>query len=271
MKNLTIVLILFLTVNYSFSQDTISSAKANHRINIKSGIHSYYTRDATYSPLIYKGASVPINLEYFNRKEKRNYSVYLQLANTHVTSSITGEKDGYYSNYFDFVNIKLGYNYFRHFKTYSNWNFNLGGVFENYFLYKNQVFKYENSQYSVDFFYNLKLAVNIQKKINEKNLLEFNFSYPLLAYVYMRVYAADNLPEKLLKHDELTVGNILTSGDFLTINNFVNYEFSTKYYLFVSKRFDLLFNYHFQFYRYTKPEIVKNGIHSLLIGTAIKF
>jgi hypothetical protein len=270
MKNTLIGLIIFFAVGYSYSQDTLSGTKAVHRINIKSGIHKYYTRDATYSPLIYKGASVPINLEYFNSKEKKNYSVYLQFANTQATSSITGAKDGYYSNYFDYINLKLGFNYFRHFKTYSNWDIYLGGVFENYFLYKSQVFKYENSQYSVDFFWNLKLAVDIQKKINKKNLLQFNISYPLLAYVYMRVYAADNLPEKLLKSDDLTIGNLLTSGDFLTINDFVNYEFSTKYYLFLSKRFDLIFNYHFQLYRYTKPGLVKNGIHSLMLGAAIK-
>ena len=86
----------------------------------------------------------------------------------------------------------------------------------------------------------------------------------------MRVYAADNLPEKLLKNDDLTVGNLLTSGNFLIINNFINYEFSTKYYLFVSKRFDLICNYHFQFYRYTKSGIIKNGIHSLMLGAAVK-
>lgn len=270
MKNGFIFLIFLIAASNIYSQDTIIKPKAIHILIIKSGIHRYYTRDMTYSPLVYKGSSIPFNLEYFNYKEKRNYSINLQFANTKVTSSISGEKDGYYSNYFDFINLKLGFDYFRHLKTYSNWKIHLGGIFENYLLYKNQTFIYENSQYAIDFYWNLKLAFDIQKKINEKNLLQFDFSYPLLAYVYFRVYAAENIPEKLLKYDDLTIETLLTSGDFLTINNFVNYEFSTKYYLSLNNRFDIIFNYHFQYYRYTKPGVVKNGIHSLLIGTAIK-
>ncbi len=272
MKNNITLLILSLSAITLFSQDTIMRQNTTHRISIKSGFYKYSTRDNVYSPLIYTGLSFPVNLEYFNNKENSNYTIYFQYTNTKLSSSITQKTyDGeYVANYFEFINAKLEFSYLRQYKSYSNWDLNIGGSWENFVLYKNQVLVYDNTQWALDVFSNIKLALNIQKEIQGKNLLQFKFSYPLVSYVIGRVYAPQHLPEKLLKYDNLSMINILKSGDFLTINNFVNFEFNAKYFMRLGNRYDLYTEYGFQYYRYPKMNIVKNAMHSLLIGITLK-
>ncbi|MGD2033451.1 MAG: hypothetical protein PVF73_00225 [Bacteroidales bacterium] len=266
-------LFFFLTAVEVFCQDSIDNCIAKHYISLKSGGRRYYTRDKVYSPMIYKGTGVPMDIEYHNHKTKRDYRVYLHYTQTKVTSSITGDKDGFYANYFDLLNINIGFQYLRHIRSCSGWDIQLGGAWENFVLYKNQVLIYENSQWALDVFSDLKLACHVRRAINEKSRIQADISYPLLSYVMGRVYAPQHFPEKLLKYDEdeLTVGAILKSGDFLTLNKFVNFQFSTGYFISLSKHFGLSMDYVFQYYQYPKSEVVKNAMHSLLIGLTLKW
>ena len=256
-----------------YCRDTLNSHQAVYRISISTGIHRYYTRDKVYSPLIYKGTGAPLDIEYLNHKTKRDYRIYLNYTQTKVTSSITSNKDGFYSNYFDFLNINLGFHYLRYIQSYRGWDIQLGGIWDNFILYKNQVFIYDNSQWSLDMFSELKVACHARKAINEKSHIQADISYPLLSYVMWRVYAPQHFPEKILQYDEdkLSVGALLKSGDFLTLNKFVNFEFSTRYYLSLSKHLGLSMVYMFQYYQYPKPEPVKNAMHSWLIGLTVKW
>ena len=238
-----------------------------------------------YSPLVYKGVGVPLQIGYFNHKKLREYGISLQFSNTKLNSTLA--KDGIIkediANYFDFVNLKLDFNYYRHVKDISGWQVYLGGHLDNFILYKNQAILYESwdngyhiveqGQWAMDIYSNLKIACNIQKQLNKKNLIYVDVSYPILSYVVGRVYAPNNFPEKLLKHDEddLGIGKILGSGDFLTINKFVNFHFKTNYYRSLGKHTGLFLGYAFQYYQYPKLELVKNGMHTLLIGLTVKF
>jgi hypothetical protein len=273
MKNIITILIILFSSSNLYSQDTNSEPATIHRINIRSGIYTYYTRDEVYSPLIYDGLSVPINLEYFNTNDLRNYTIYFQYNSAKLSSSITqkGEaSDDYLAHYFEFINAKLGFSYLRQIQNYGDWKLSIGGSVRNFFLYKNQHIDANTSQFGLDIFADLKIDASIQRQINDNNLLKIDISYPLVSYVVGRMYAPAEPPEKLLQFDVLTIGNILKSGDFMTVNNFVDFEFNARYYLSISSVFDLNFNYGFQYYQYPKLFIAKNAMHSFIFGLSIK-
>jgi hypothetical protein len=249
--------------------------KTVHRITLKSGIYKYYKRDLVYSPMIYKGISVPISLEYFNSKSKRMHSFNLLYDNTVLSSSITERNNTtneYLSNYFDAINFKIRYAYLTHIREYSKWKIYLGGSLRSFNLFENHHLDEGNTQtFAFDIFTDLNFDINLTRLVNEKNLLKLEFSCALLSYVLARIYAPELIPEKLdISDDNVTLLDVLKSGDFLTINKFYDYNFNATYFYSINKKVDLYSGYAFQYYQYPKLFMVKNGMHNFLVGLTLK-
>lgn len=237
------------------------------RMGLSGGLSSYYVKDEIISPLIYKDVNFPLRLTFEKEKKKNIHTVLLNydsplLKNNNVNNSQTRSQI-----------IHFQYNYGRFFKKFRQYQFYLGGSAQVFVNIKNHSFdrSYNSDYQTADLFSSVNAYFSVQRQFGEKNRIQSTLTYPLFAYVIGRVYSLNQPPPSLLDEENISNGDVLTSGEWLTVNRFVDFQWTVSYTYQLHRRWNWVLQYWFRYYRYPKLPIVQNGSHQLLLGLEYKF
>ena len=127
----------------------------------------------------------------------------------------------------------------------------VGLGWKNFLSIKEYQVTQNNGQASVDFISSLNIRINMQKELNAKNSLSFTLKYAFLAYVWGRVRHPLDIPnlidiDKISQvsnnhnaiglGNDVTIGDALRTGDFLTLNKLVQLDTQFEYRHSLSKK-----------------------------------
>jgi len=261
--------LLFILINTSYSQSVDSVTIKQHSFELQSGYGFYRVKDVTESPLVYKHSFVPFNLIYNFQSTKWIHDINFLFFYTTLKSSIT--KGSFLST--QNITAGLDYSFLRNtnLKLPRNSNFYAGGSLINFGSYRNHNYTRVN-QINGDVFFELAIKTNIIKKINSNSCISWDCSLPVFAYVMLRRYNINGLPDAAT-NTSFNYLNLLKTGEFLAINKFVDFQTRFKYTVKYSNRWDISFTYLFRFYHYYRYESsfpVDAGINTLEMGLKLK-
>ena len=278
MKKIILLKYIFflLFVNGTYAQDVVKPK--HHQFFLSYGLVTYTTKDKILSSLTYSGNSTLFDFRYSYLGNIHNHCIRINLDKSTLESSIT--RNFYLSaNYINATIGNLEYKYLRKLKV-TNFKFYAGILWSNYFNVKEQFFMVNSSEIGLDMFSSLNVAVAIEKKYNEKHQIQLHASYSVIAYILGQMYSPKHLPENFMKKSvkkgaiddfsKISVVDFLSSGEFLSLNRFIDFKSEFIYQYTLSHRFDLVVNYLFRFYQYKKYLKVQYGTNQLLIGFILK-
>ncbi len=254
-----------------------SDTSVVHSIKLQTGVHSYYTRDLTISPLIYHSIAMPFSLGYTRSNNSNIHDIELLFCKTLLKSSST-EENKYYSNNSSLYNAENTFNFVLIYKylykkqPLLNGDLFLGGVWKNFVLFKQHYYYYSNHWVSFDCYSSINFEVRWNKNLSLNKELSVSLNYPLVAYVIGRNYTT-NFPTLKMEHEnyDISFKSVISSGDFLFLNKFVDFHFGINYSIILTKFLSCNFSYNFNFYRYYKLQLAENGMHIILAGLIINF
>jgi len=278
MKKIILLKYIFflLFVNGTYAQDVVKPK--HHQFFLSYGLVTYTTKDKILSSLTYSGNSTLFDFRYSYLGNIHNHCIRINLDKSTLESSIT--RNFYLSaNYINATIGNLEYKYLRKLKV-TNFKFYAGILWSNYFNVKEQFFMVNSSEIGLDMFSSLNVAVAIEKKYKEKHQIQLHTSYSVISYILGQMYSPKHLYEDFMKKSvkkgaiddfsKISVVDFLSSGEFLSLNRFIDFKSEFIYQYTLSHRFDLVVNYLFRFYQYKKYLKVQYGTNKLLIGLILK-
>lgn len=261
----------------SYAQDSIS-VKPEHLFGIYTGYSRNIIRDEVASPLMYKGGSSPVIIEYNCIKSISRHDFTIFIGNSKLSSSNTN-KSGFNTNYADNLNILLFYSYSRNAKIFQRFNVNCswGGTLSSVFNYRSL---YLNGSSSLPFFEQINsLGANflIERSLGSKrnDLTGLKINLPFLAYVTFNDRYNAVVSGSLRKYD-LNKGvfrKIISNGEFVTFNKLFELQTELYYTKFLTEHIGLKLEHQLHFYsiaHYRKLLYARYLTSQYLIGLIIK-
>lgn len=261
-----VLLIAILHFPYeAWSQHSDSLICKGDYIGVETGFGYFRVKDAIESPLTYHKSFLPVQLFYRHNSYKNVQEINFLFFNNVLESSISSES--YLTS--KHICISLSYSYLRNtnLKLLNKSSFSVGGTFVNFISYRKH--NYELSvEENADLFSQISIKCELIKRLNVNTELSWDCSLPLLGYVTLR---RRNLhaPMDGITSMPVTYGDILKTGDFLTINRFIDFHSRIRYKKKLGNRLSFCLTYLFRFYHYFRYEHdlpVNAGINSLNIG-----
>jgi hypothetical protein len=293
MKKLFLSLLLFSTFLLKIlAQDTIKTIIIKtdnqkpdtvkfdrlHIFSISTGYSSHAERYEAVSPFIYRGTTSPfgIDYKYVSTRSLRTFSAYFDQLK--LTSSIPNYNSYGLTHYIQSYNFYIDYSYNRKLFIFSEIKTMLfvGGKIESLFNLGIHNFLNGSQEPMLDQFNSIDLNIIIEKKFaNEKNILLFNYSMPLMSYVLMRGTYNGNVSDKINPSDfNSDLLYIIKNGDFVTFNKLFKIKADFSYVRFFCKHFGLELKYSFNYYsfnQYNNLFYSNNLDNQFLIGVFINF
>jgi len=261
----------------SRGQDSIPK-KSVHLFGIYTGVSRHIIRDDVASPLIYSGSKAPFvfTYRYIGSKSRQSFTFYIDDLELH--SSIT-DKSGYYWHYADNINALLDYTYTRKAFTISPIRTDcfLGFKFLSVLNYRNLHYDNDNSILFVEQLNSLGINLLMEKRIGsvKDDYLRFNVNVPILAYAVLSNRYNSVVSETFDKIDfnKNVLWQVLTNGEFVTLNKLVAYQTELSYTVFLTKHIGIELEHRLHFYNFSH---YKDLLHArylnnqFLIGLIVK-
>ena len=171
------------------------------------------------------------------------------------------------------TSIYLNYEYLRSFSSYRNHHIGVG--LYNFLSARNFIFLVED-EISVDLFSSLNLVYAYGLSFKKRHHVRAITSLPVIAYVIGRMRVPNDFSEEVFQSivedpNRAPIGELLSSGDFLRLNKFLDVRLTLDYQYDLSNRIRLGFTYIFQYYSYPKFKTVKYGASQYLASIIYKF
>jgi hypothetical protein len=246
------MLILFCILSISKGQDSAPD-KPEFILGVYTGYSRHIIRDEVASPLIYRGGSSPVLLEFEYQKSLSRHALSFFIGNTKLYSSNTN-KSGSISNYADNLNILLAYSYSRNTGIFQRFNVNCfwGFTFLSVINYRSLYF---NNNSSIPFFEQINsLGVNlfIEKKIGPKKSgnASFKINLPFVAYITFNDRYNSVVGRSLDNFDvnNSVFGQVISNGEFVTFNKLFEFQTKFSYTRFLTKHIGLSLEHQLHFY-----------------------
>jgi len=239
----------------SKAQDSLTTSP-QHLLSLSTGLSNHMVRDDIMSPFIYGGSQLPILLTYNYRGIKNRHTITAFYDNLELTSSITDKGTSSHSHYVKNLNVFLDYSYDRKAFTLEQINTEcfLGGRISSFLNSRILYYSNQNSEPSAEVMMNLALDALLEVKLDKSSddLLSFHVCVPLISYVLLddRYNATIEFTE--IDLDKSLLGQIVSKGDFVTLNKLFKLQTELSYTMFVGGSFGLEFQYRFQYYSFAE-------------------
>lgn len=235
------------------------------------GIRVQAIRDPLLSVMTYTGTAPEYCLQWSYSGKKFLHWGRVGFSQGDLTSSITApNKSDPKKNYETFIGGNLGYGLTRFIHNWNNLRLYCGGTWDTYGFYKTHNYNptlYQN--YSIDFFTTLGPALFTTVALYKRHTLSIRFSFPIADYVIGRTYVATMSPDGL--DDDYSFGSVIKSGDWLTLDKFVEIYTGFEYRVAIIDAVSLVGEYDFRYYNYSKLPRVKSTINTFYLGAMVFF
>jgi len=242
---------IILIVNSTYAQ-----TNKKHRIGLKLGIGHYNLRDKLVSPLMYSGYRTPMQLYYKYEGLKNRHSIQISYNNGEISSSVNNTADELAAGF------RYGYHRLMSSLLNDKGKFFLGGIWDNYFLYRDYFFRSYVPGYSGytdlntwELVSSLNLSFLAEYHTSRENKFIFQTIIPFVAIVMRPSYSLlppDNIL-KLKDPASPSIGEIFSAGDIVTLNNYFLVNLLFSYEKNISSFVNLRWSYSFTFYRISQP------------------
>jgi len=230
-------------------------------IALSTGLCRFTVKDEVISPLIYKGGSVQIRLQYDRRKEKNAHSVTI----TYASPKLRSEQSSSYTNtYYGLIQ----YQYQRTIKSTKKSDWGLGTGTQLYALYKQQYYSKGGTSQAGDLFASIPLHASFRKRIKGNKELTIQAGYSVISWIVGEVYSLNQPPASMLYDDGFSLGHLLDGGKWTA--GVVDFQSVVTYRYAIHPRLGLSLTYWFRYYQYHKLPLVQAGVHQFLGGIHFK-
>ncbi len=237
----------------------------NYYLSFSPGISADYVRDDQASPMRYQGILYPFRLTCFFSGNNSRHTIRLFYSGGTLQSAPQHSAD--------IRHLSGSYQYFKRLQKFGDGRneFFLGGKWD----FQSVVRKYRYSRQSFpeqfrNDFSSLTIDLMFRFPVKSRIFIETSFGFPFLTYMIHSGYAYER-PDKLIIKQDYSVPDYLTSGTFTTINRFRSIFFTAHAGIKISVHFRLAIDYHFLYYRYPKPRLLKFAAHQISTGLIRSF
>jgi hypothetical protein len=252
--------------------------RTKHSLGFSTGFSRNIIRDDVTSPLLYRGGSPSVLLEYVysGKKSRHNFTLNISKSNLH-SSYISNLKSK--PNFEDNLSGLLSYSYirdanvFQHSKVNVNWGFTFLSVVN----YRN--FQFNNSN-SFPFFEQINsIGVNflIEKNVGSKknDFVSFKINIPFVAYVIFneRYNSVVGKSSDNIDTNKGIIKQIIKNGEFYSFNKLFDFQTNFSYTRYITKHIDLKLEHQVHFYsisHYRNLLYTRYLNNQSLIGLVIK-
>ncbi|MEM0938661.1 MAG: hypothetical protein AAF600_03100 [Bacteroidota bacterium] len=262
---LFILLLRFSLIDYA--QENSNSTKTIH---LGTGPAHVSLQDKVFSPLVYRGTGVSIDLGFCDKKNRRKHYVHANILTQQLSPSLNEASTTTIQN----THLSMDYEYAILLKE-KKWKYHLGGGFYNFLSVRNIQFTI-GDEVGLDWFSSVNMLFLGSRIFNQKHIVSFVMSSSLFSYVIGRMKVPRYLPQDVIQSlandpDRFPVGRLLRAGDFLTLMDFFDIRTSFSYLLRVSEAWGIGFTYHFRYYQYPKFMDVQYGLSQYHFILAYQF
>ncbi len=205
---------------------------------------------------MYSGSRIPLQLSYIFKSPKTRHSFQLSFSNGEIRSSVNNTADelvagfryGYHRAVSSFLNDKC--------------KFFLGGIWDNYFHYRNFFFRSYKSQFAGytdtdtwELVSSLDLSFLAEYYFKQEDKFIIQTLIPFVAYVFRPSYSLLP-PDNILKLKDPRspgIGDIFSAGDIVTFNKYFLVNLLFSYEKKASSFVNLSWSYSFTYYRISQP------------------
>lgn len=221
----------------------------------------HYVQDEVISPLVYKGAQLPLFLDFEIQNKKSSQIVSIFYDYLKLTSSITTNyptPSFYTLNY----NAFIEYSYLRNICLFSASKIKLfaGGTFKTLLNYRDHFYGGDTNYTYGEFITSIDMSFMIIKRFKSlnDNFISFRFDMPVLAYDFWNYLYNVNVPKDFVSSnsESNTISALMLSGKPVTINQYFDIEADISYSYFFNKYTGFAITYYFQFYNSEKVKSV---------------
>lgn len=251
---------------YYFLTQQVSGSNPNKNIlNLSLGLSDHLLRDNLASPSAYKGLSLPFQISY--SKLTQNHQHLVSFYYTKCTlKSATNHKT-------DFYKFNLQYRFLKQlpFISKNTLKIYLGGKWdydgsEKVYYYSNQA----SSELYKQHFSSLSVNLFIEQNFNNSLKLQYEVALPFLTYIIHSGYSYSS-PEKLIGKADYSMIEFLRSGTFTSVANFRSFQTTINLQKELSKKLTLSVAYHFLYYEYPYPRLLRFASNKFLTSIGWSF
>lgn len=238
------------------------SVKKNH-LGFDLGISNYHSKDLMLSPLIQRGNNLNIALLYSHKSEQGRHSADIYFALGDLNTNVS---------YFTAIGIRayLSYGYSRKLTTFE-WKdaqipFFIGGLLKSYAIVTGYE-DWDSGSWIVAHSFNMTTAA--EYTINPRHVLSWQFHFPLLSYIIRPPYAG--FDEETSDNFEKPLKLLTKNGKLASISGYFMLGSTITYRYLLSRKFDFVAQYRFEYHRYAEPRSIKFFTNDLSLGFFFKF
>lgn len=255
MKKIVYITTILFVSTYCCAQDFVPK---DDYLAISVGSFHTSLQDLVFSPLVYRGNGLVSSVDYVKSNTKTIHNVSLsygrQLMSPIKTENLSTSVEHFLLNA-DYELLKT--------VGGTNNQFSIGGGFYNFISIRSFQFRYKD-EFSFDLSSSLNLVGAYHKQIGQKHRLTAAISYPVLSYVVGRMRVPLDFPDEVIRPilddpDDIAVSKLLTSGELLTVNDYIDFRTRIRYQYLLSNSFSLGACYQFRYIQYPKFKLVKHG------------
>lgn len=259
-------------------ENDTTKIKSRHLFSINSGYSNQKIRDEAMSPFMYKGGTVPIevNYQYSGKTSLQLFAVQFNQLN--LKPGIPDYSNPGLIHHVKSISIDLRYAYLHRLTSFSKLNMKLfcGGEFNSFLNARDHFFTADNDYLMVDCFNSFSLSAFLEKKFKDKNqLLLLNVAVPIVSYVLMRQTYNAYVGEKIEPLDlgKNVLCQLIKNGDFVSVTKLFDFRADLTYVRYLGKHFGYNLKYSFHYYKFTQYDNLfysRNLSNQFLVGILFK-
>jgi hypothetical protein len=246
--------------------------------SLNSGYSNQINRDETISPFIYKGATLPLEVNYQCSNKSGLQLFAFQFSQTRLRSKINEYPDFGIVHHIKSMTVDLRYSYLTRLTSFSILNLDLflGGEFNSYLNTRDHFFTTVNNYLMIDCFNSLAVSTALKKQFNKNNQILFKVSVPVVSYVLMRQTYNAYVGEKTesLNLGKNVLSQLIRNGDFVSVSKLFDLRADLTWVKNIGKHFGFNFKYSFHYYKFTQYDNLfysRNLNNQFLAGILFQF
>jgi hypothetical protein len=268
-ENIKLIIVLSLLTHISVAQDQI-----RNDLSLYSGIINHKVVDQTISPIIYRGTTMPLFLEFNNKRKNYYHKFSANYFKLSLKSSITNT-DRINIHTLENLNFLFEYSVARKILSTQNSYHSAGLKLSTFLNYRDLTMNVWASGMTTtaDHASSLSLFYNFCLKDFPIvfDMLDFNISTPFISYIILEGTYNANVNESLfnIDKDKNIILQLLKNGSFVSFNKFYQINSNVILTKRINNRFSTNVSYYFNFYSFNKYEKllqVKSLNNAILFG-----
>ncbi len=266
----------------SFSQEdsTMESFDSHHLVTVSSGISMHTVRDEIMSPLMYRGAQIPLMLTYRFRGIENRHTLLFYYDNTELNSSITKVVNNEsVSHYINNLNLDFEYSFAKKVTVLKDINTScfLGVKLSSMLNMRSQYYHYGQNLLSAEQMTGLGIHLMTETALLQEadNYLRAEVNIPCVSYVLFSERYNANVCEKFddIDLEKNIVWQLFKKGDIVTFNKLFEVQADVTYLFVVSNHIGVNLQYRLHYYSFEQyQDLFRARVlnHQFLLGMTVK-